>query len=70
MRSGAFSSASEVVRAGLRVPDREEQTLNTALRERIESALADPRSSEATEDVFEALRAHHAKLNRAQGGDL
>ena len=70
IRSGAFASTSEVVRAGLRALDREEEALNAVLRARIEAALADPRPSEAAEDVFKALRARHAQLNRTHGEDL
>jgi antitoxin ParD1/3/4 len=63
--SGAYASASEVVRAAIRALDREEAALNEWLRREVEQALADPRPPSAARDVFKRLRAHHAKRVKA-----
>jgi antitoxin ParD1/3/4 len=65
LKSGAFSSASEVMRAALRALDREEAALEEFLRRKVESSLADPRPSIPAEKVFAGLRAHHAKQLKA-----
>lgn len=57
--AGQYASLSEVVRAGLRALDREEQALDDALRSRIAHALADGRPSLPQADVFARLRDHH-----------
>lgn len=59
--SGAYSSASEVVRAAVRALDREEAALNEWLRRQVDAALADPRPPSPAKDVFKRLRAHHAR---------
>jgi antitoxin ParD1/3/4 len=55
VNSGAYSSASEVVRAGLRALDREEEALNEIWRRKIQEALDDPRPDIPAEEVFERL---------------
>jgi antitoxin ParD1/3/4 len=55
VNSGAYSSASEVVRAGLRALDREEEALNEIWRRKIQEALDDPRPDVPAEEVFERL---------------
>jgi len=65
LKSGAFSSASEVMRAALRALDREEAALDEYLRRKVEAALADPRRSIPAEKVFTRLRARHAKQVKA-----
>jgi antitoxin ParD1/3/4 len=61
LKTGNYSSASEVMRAALRALDREEAALDEILRRKVEISLADPRPSIPAEDVFARLRTHHAK---------
>jgi len=61
VRSGAYSSVSEVLRAGLRALDREEATIDEWLRRRVEEAFADPRPSMPARKVFERLHEYHAE---------
>ena len=63
--SGAYSSASEVVRAAMRALDREDAALNAWLRRQVDEALADPRPASPAHDVFKRLRAHHATRVKA-----
>jgi antitoxin ParD1/3/4 len=65
VKSGAYASASEVMRAAVRALDREEAALGGWLRERVDEAFADPRPSVPARTVFKRLRAHHAKRARA-----
>ncbi|RWB05808.1 MAG: type II toxin-antitoxin system ParD family antitoxin [Mesorhizobium sp.] len=60
LASGAYDSASEVMRAALRALDREEQTIAAIMRAKVQEALDDPRPDIPAEEVFKALRAHHA----------
>jgi len=57
LNSGAYGSASEVLRAALRALDREDAALDEILRRKVAAALADPRPSIPAEDVFARLRA-------------
>jgi antitoxin ParD1/3/4 len=59
--SGAYASASEVMRAAVRALDREEAALNEWLRRQVDEAFADPRPPSPARDVFRRLQAHHAK---------
>ncbi len=61
MKSGAYESASEVMRAALRALDREEAALEEILHRKVEASLADARPNIPAEDVFARLRAHHAE---------
>lgn len=61
VKSGAYASASEVLRAAVRALDREETAVNGWLKDRIDEALADPRPNVPAQDVFKRLRARHAK---------
>jgi antitoxin ParD1/3/4 len=67
VKSGEFASASEVVRAGLRALDREEEALNEYLREKIREAYDDPRPSIPAEEVFERLERKHAERIKVLG---
>jgi len=59
--SGRYASASEVVRAGLRALEREEQTFDAILKKKVEEALGDPRPAIPQEEVFAKLEALHRK---------
>jgi antitoxin ParD1/3/4 len=66
VKSGAYSSASEVVRAGLRALDREEEALDELWREKIREAFDDPRPSIPAKDAFKELRRHHESRMKAR----
>ncbi|MEQ1953926.1 type II toxin-antitoxin system ParD family antitoxin [Mesorhizobium sp. CN2-181] len=61
LESGAYNSASEVIRAGLRALDREEEALNAILREKIREALDEPGPDVPAVEVFERLELRHAE---------
>jgi antitoxin ParD1/3/4 len=65
VKSGAYASASEVIRAAVRALDREEAALNEYLRQRVEEAFTDPRPNVPARDVFKRLRKHHAEQVKA-----
>ena len=52
VKSGAYSSISEVVRAGLRALDREEAVMDALLKARVAEALADPRPDIPADEAF------------------
>lgn len=70
--SGAFASASEVVRAGLRALQERDAAVERWLREEVVPAaaanMADPSRAIPAEQVFAEVRAQHAKRVRARGG--
>jgi antitoxin ParD1/3/4 len=67
VKSGAYASASEVMRAAVRALDREEAAIADLLRRRVDEAFADPRPNIPARTVFKKLRQHHAaKLKAAR----
>ena len=60
VKSGAYASVSEVVRAAVRALDREESALDDWLRRGVDEALADPRPNVPARKVFARLRDRHA----------
>ncbi|MER9586477.1 type II toxin-antitoxin system ParD family antitoxin [Mesorhizobium sp. M0276] len=51
VESGAYDSASEVMRAALRALDREEQAVNEVMRARIRASIDDPRPSLSADEA-------------------
>lgn len=64
VKSGAYSSASEVIRAAVRALDREEAALSDWMRKRVDEALADPRPNIPADTVFKRLRNYHARQTK------
>ena len=60
VKSGAYASASEVMRAAVRALDREEAALDNWLRRRVDEAFADARPNIPAREVFRRLRKHHS----------
>jgi antitoxin ParD1/3/4 len=60
VKSGAYASASEVLRAAMRALVREEAALDDWMHRRVEEAFLDPRPSRPARRVFKRLRDHHA----------
>jgi antitoxin ParD1/3/4 len=69
--SGAYASASEVVRAGLRaLQERDaavERWLNTEVATAYDAMEDDPSRARSIDDVFRAVRARHAEKTAARG---
>lgn len=61
VKSGAYASASEVMRAALRALDREEAAVDEWLRQKVDEAFTDQRPNMPASDVFKRVRAHHAR---------
>lgn len=57
--SGDYASASEVIRAGLRALDREDEALDAVMKQRVREALDDPRPDVPADEVFARLRQRH-----------
>ncbi|MCX7320955.1 MAG: type II toxin-antitoxin system ParD family antitoxin [Hyphomicrobiales bacterium] len=66
LASGEYDSASEIVRAGLRALDREEEVLNQILRDKLRVALDGSGPDISAKDVFARLRAHHDEQAKAK----
>ena len=60
VKSGAYASASEVMRAALRALDREDAAVDDWLRQRVDEALDDPQLNVPARQVFKRLKEHHA----------
>ncbi|MBX4893346.1 type II toxin-antitoxin system ParD family antitoxin [Rhizobium bangladeshense] len=70
LQSGAYSSASEVIRAALRALDREESAIDEIMRQKIREAIDDPGSDIDADTVFERLEHLHAERVKARRGDV
>lgn len=69
LQSGAYSSASEVIRAALRALDREEDAIDEIMRQKIREAIDDPGSDIDADTVFERLeRLHVERMKAGRGG--
>ncbi|MGV4792747.1 type II toxin-antitoxin system ParD family antitoxin [Rhizobium sp. F40D2] len=70
LQSGAYSSASEVIRAALRALDREEDAIDEIMRQKIREAIDDPGSDIDSDTVFERLERLHAERMKAGRGGV
>ncbi|ANK84677.1 MULTISPECIES: type II toxin-antitoxin system ParD family antitoxin [Rhizobium] len=70
LQSGAYSSASEVIRAALRALDREEDAIDEIMRQKIREAIDDPGSDIDADTVFERLEHLHAERVKAGRGGV
>ncbi|MDB5672806.1 MAG: addiction module antidote protein [Alphaproteobacteria bacterium] len=61
LNSGQYSSASEVLRAGLRALDREDEAFDTILRAKVAEALSDTRPEISAEALERHLDERHAR---------
>ena len=66
VESGAYVSASEVIRAAVRALDREDAALDDWMRQRVDEAMTDPRPNVPAREVFERLREFHAARVKAE----
>jgi antitoxin ParD1/3/4 len=66
VKSGAYTSASEVIRAGLRALDREDEALTDLWRRKIQESLDDPRPDVPIEEAFERLERKHTARMKAR----
>lgn len=65
VKSGTYSSASEVLRAAMRALDEQDAAVNAWLRQEIEKAFKDPRPSIPADVVFKRLRRRNARRTKA-----
>lgn len=70
LESGAYDSASEVIRAALRALDREERVMNEVMRAKVREALDDPRPGILADEVFARLERKHVERMKAAGRDV
>jgi len=68
VRDGHYASVSEVVRAGLRALDREEEAFNAILKAKVAEALADPRPAIPAKEAFARLDERIAAYKASRGG--
>jgi len=65
VKDGRYSSASEVIRDGLRALDREDELFDEILKAKVAEALADPRPSLSSEEVDASIQSwYEAALKR------
>ncbi|WP_454848484.1 type II toxin-antitoxin system ParD family antitoxin [Rhizobium binxianense] len=69
LESGAYSSASEILRAALRALDREEDAINEIMRQKIREAIDDPSPDIDADVVFDRIERLHAERMKARGRD-
>lgn len=69
LESGAYNSASEVIRAALRALDREEDAIDEIMRRKIREAIEDPGPDIDADVVFERLERLHTDRMKTQGDD-
>ena len=67
VREGRYSSASEVVRDGLRALDREDELFDEILKARVAEALADPRPSISSEEVDASIQEWYKEALKKRG---
>lgn len=67
VKSGDYSSISEVVRAGLRALDREDAALDALLKAKVEEALADKRPILPAAEAFAQMDAFIAAEKAKRG---
>ncbi|WP_199201166.1 antitoxin PaaA2 family protein [Mesorhizobium sp. 131-2-5] len=65
LASGAYDSASEVMRAALPALDREEQVITAIMRAKVQEALEDPRPDISSDEVFGRLERKHSERMKA-----
>jgi antitoxin ParD1/3/4 len=67
LQSGAYESASEVMRAALRALEREDEAVDAVMRAKIREAMDDTAADISAEDVFADMRAYHDERLKAGG---
>jgi antitoxin ParD1/3/4 len=65
VRSGAYPSATEVLRAGLRALEREESAVDEWMHAEIQRSLDDPRPDIPAEEVFDRLARKQVSRRKA-----